>query len=259
MLAAQAEHRDGGRFSADMDINKRRVATSVDSQLEPRRDLRSLHIVPSGHHDVYDLHSPRNVHHNGLYVAEGRSASGELILSHTATARGAAVATSISAASPRALAIAHTRRLADDGYVLAERRAARCATLVARQGDDDDDECAGESMLAVLLRRRANFVAVPVEASPDTGEFVCVAEGAPRSGARRRGVMMTMVPEDMHCRLAVQSRADAVAYLEMLRDEEGFTAQPSRDGSARTLRDADGRPIARSDNHASDDGAGDRC
>ena len=124
------------------------------------------------------------------------------------------------ASRARELAQAHLRRCASPTYLQAERRASRCATMVVRQGDDDL-ATPRESMLVDMLRRRSRFVAVPV--AEVGGSFVDVqAAAAPGS----RAIMMTAVGEEMHRKLAMQSRDDAKAYLEMLH-EEGALVPPS--------------------------------
>ena len=75
----------------------------------------------------------------------------------------------------RERAIDHVRSLARDmEYEAHEREAAKCATVVARRGDDEADDLHNESMLAVLLRRRAMFDAIPVVA--DGASFVAIGD-----------------------------------------------------------------------------------
>lgn len=122
----------------------------------------------------------------------------------------------------REFAQAHLRRCASAGYWHAERRAARCATMAVRQGDGALDN-PRESVLADLLRRRSRFVEVPVVEVD--GSFDAV--DAPQSGA----TMVTSVGEEMHRKLAMQSRDDAKAYLEML-NEEGVLMPPTSAATA---------------------------
>lgn len=122
-----------------------------------------------------------------------------------------------SVVQARELAQAHLRRCASAGYWHTERRAARCATMAVRQGNGALDN-PRESVLADLLRRRSRFVEVPVVEVD--GSFDAV--DAPQSGA----TMLTSVGEEMHRKLAMQSRDDAKAYLEML-NEEGVLMPPT--------------------------------
>lgn len=148
--------------------------------------------------DLCAASEPRSVLEDGLLIAENRPAADELV-------------TAQCTVSNLELAKEHLRNLEIDAYLMQERHAARCATVVARHGNKEADDCDKESMLSVLLRRRARFEAIPVVEANDS--YMAIES---HSSKQPHAIMMTMVSEDMHRRLAMQSREDALAYLEML-------------------------------------------
>jgi hypothetical protein len=155
--------------------------------------------------DVCVTSEPRSVLEDGLLFAENRHAVDDFVAA-------------CSTVSNLELAKEHLHNLENDTYLMQERHAARCATLIARQGNKEADDCDKESMLSVLLRRRVRFKAIPVVGANDSYEAI-----ETHSNKQPHAIMMTMMSEDMHRRLAMQSREDAVAYLEMLNQHDGLT------------------------------------
>jgi hypothetical protein len=164
-----------------------------------------------------NLQVPRDLHLDGLLTAEDRDL-GDTVLASTH-------------AEALQLAKEHLKRLTSDEYAYLERRAARCATLKARQGKDHG-ECGSESIFATLLRRRSCFTEVPV-VEVDNSFVVVSAEGGKQCP---RSIMITSVPEDMHRTLAMQSWADAKAYLTMLNEHVDFMHVQASTAPAQRMR-----------------------
>jgi hypothetical protein len=164
-----------------------------------------------------NLQVPRDPHLDGLLTAEDRDL-GDTVLASTH-------------AEALQLAKEHLKRLTSDEYAYLERRAARCATLKARQGKDHG-ECGSESIFATLLRRRSCFTEVPV-VEVDNSFVVVPAECGKQCP---RSIMITSVPEDMHRTLAMQSWADAKAYLTMLNEHVDFMHVQASAAPAQRMR-----------------------
>jgi hypothetical protein len=194
LFACQGPHGHGGHVGGcgAMSYGGFQGQASQNNARHPGR-LQAMPLQPG-----LVTQAPRDPHLDGLLTAEDRDEDGvSMATTHAGALR---------------LAKEHLQRLQNPKYVCAERRAARCATLAARQGVDNGVE----SIFATLLRRRSCFTELPVLQVDDS--YVVV----PGDKRRPQSVMVTSVSEDMHCRLAMQSCADAKAYLAMLNEHVDF-------------------------------------